>query len=93
MLSLQLSITGLVQGVGYRDAMRREARTLGLRGWVRNRRDGSVEARVEGEDAAVQALVAWAGRGPRGARVSGVESAPAEPLGGAPAGFEILPSA
>lgn len=76
-ISRQLRIRGLVQGVGFRDALRREAIARGCTGWVRNRRDGSVEARVEGESAAVEALIAWAGHGPPAARVSGVVAEPA----------------
>ena len=87
-----VNVRGRVQGIGYRAWAEDEALARGLEGWVRNRRDGSVEAQVEGEEAAVQALLAWARRGPRAARVSGVRSEPAEPLASA-AGFEILPSA
>ncbi len=64
-----LRITGLVQGVGFRDAMVVEANRVGARGWVRNRSDGSVEAVVAGNEEHVQAMLAWARRGPRGARV------------------------
>ena len=66
----RLVITGRVQGVGYRDWLVGEARALGLRGWVRNRRDGSVEAIAAGD--AVDALVERAWRGPMMARVNGV---------------------
>lgn len=72
----RLRIRGLVQGVGYRWSMVGEARRLGVNGWVRNRRDGSVEAVVGGEPLAVEAMVAWAKRGPPGAGVESVEVSP-----------------
>jgi acylphosphatase len=69
----RLRIHGLVQGVGFRYSLHREAQRLGLAGWVRNRRDGTVEAVVAGPASCVEALVAWAHRGPPSARVTRVE--------------------
>jgi acylphosphatase len=68
-MAKHLIIRGRVQGVGFRDAMRREAERLGVTGWVRNRRDGTVEAVVAGNADAVSAIVAWAHRGPPAAKV------------------------
>ena len=76
MITLELHISGRVQGVGFRDALRDEARRLGVTGWVRNRRDGSVEALAQGDAAAVDALLAWARRGPPGSRVDDVRVRP-----------------
>lgn len=86
----RLRIHGLVQGVGFRFAMHREALRLGLAGWVRNRRDGSVEAVVAGPAPAVDAIVAWSQRGPPAARVDRVEATPED---GAFEAFETHPSA
>jgi acylphosphatase len=69
MVTRQIRVRGRVQGVGYRDALRAEAQRLGVRGWVRNRADGSVEALLQGSAHAVESLVAWARRGPAHARV------------------------
>jgi acylphosphatase len=68
----RLLITGLVQGVGFRYAMAAQARMLGVAGWVRNRRDGSVEATVAGSAEQVAAMIAWSRRGPAGADVAHV---------------------
>jgi acylphosphatase len=66
-------VHGRVQGVFFRDSTAREAQAAGVAGWVRNRRDGAVEAVFEGERAAVEALVAFARSGPERARVEDVE--------------------
>ncbi|HMO49227.1 MAG TPA: acylphosphatase [Rubrivivax sp.] len=71
---LRLEIRGRVQGVGFRASLADEARRLGLRGWVRNRRDGSVEAMIAGPDEAVQQLLQWSRRGPPAARVDNMQS-------------------
>jgi acylphosphatase len=63
-------VEGFVQGVGYRDFIRRAALRLGVSGWVRNRADGSVEALVVGAPAEVEAMLAEMRRGPRGASVT-----------------------
>ena len=70
---VQVVITGRVQGVGYRASCQREAASLGLTGWVRNRWDGAVEALFEGEAALVDAMLDWCRAGPPMAYVSGVE--------------------
>jgi len=67
-----LVIRGLVQGVWFRGSMQREARRLGVVGWVRNCEDGNVEAEAAGTREAVQALVAWSHHGPSGAQVRNV---------------------
>ncbi len=85
----QLRIYGRVQGVWYRESMRMEAERLGVTGWVRNRRDGSVEALVQGSPAAVDAIVEWARRGPDFAQVTDVRIEEAE---GSFASFEKLHS-
>ncbi len=79
----RLVVHGHVQGVFYRESMRREALRLGIAGWVRNRADGTVEAHVEGTAAALEAIFAWAGRGSAEARVTRVEAADAAPEGAA----------
>lgn len=73
MRTCRLSIHGRVQGVGFRDSMRREALRLGVDGWVRNRIDGSVEATTRGEDRAIETLIDWSRRGPPAARVTRVD--------------------
>jgi len=70
---VNLTVRGRVQGVYFRAATQREARRLGLTGWVRNRQDGSVDVCAEGEEEALKELVAWANRGPSAARVERVD--------------------
>ena len=69
-ITKHLIIHGRVQGVGYRDGMRREAQRLGVGGWVRNRHDGTVEAVVHGWPDDVNAMLDWTRHGPPGARVT-----------------------
>ena len=87
MKTLRLVMHGCVQGVCFRDSMRREAQRLGVAGWVRNRIDGSVEAAVQGNPAAVDAIVRWAHHGPQFAHVERVEIEPHE---GSYTGFDII---
>ena len=74
-------VRGDVQGVFFRDSCRRKARSRGVAGWVTNRPDGAVEAVFEGEPDAVDALVDWCARGPRGADVASVDDTTEEPQG------------
>lgn len=90
-IARRLVVRGRVQGVGYRYAMVGVARHAGVHGWVRNVRDGTVEAFVQGNGAAVLTMVAWCERGPPGAGVAEVEvsdATPDETL----SGFETRPT-
>jgi acylphosphatase len=69
----RLLISGRVQGVGFRDWMRRQAQQLGVSGWVRNRHGGTVEAMVDGDPGAVAELLRACRRGPPGAEVSSID--------------------
>jgi len=89
--ALRLVITGRVQGVGYRAWMMDRAAALGLRGWVRNRSDRSVEALAIGDEVQLAALLAAAREGPRAARVTGVATSDAEDDG--TTGFSAKPTA
>ncbi len=72
MKRVRVHVSGIVQGVFFRAAARRVAADLNLTGWVRNMRDGGVEAIFEGEDAAVGKMVEWCQAGPPSARVDKV---------------------
>lgn len=87
-VAYSIRVTGHVQGVAYRAWARSEARLLGLRGWVRNRGDGSVEALVAGPEDKVDEMVAAMSEGPGAARVTDVWTEPTDPAA-VPAGFEI----
>jgi acylphosphatase len=71
---IEIIVRGRVQGVYFRATAEREARQHGLTGWVKNRKDGSVEMVVEGEEDAVKDFLAWAQLGPSTARVDKVET-------------------
>jgi acylphosphatase len=74
-MTIRAVIRGLVQGVFFRDSLRRVAVREGVTGWVENRPDGAVEAVLEGPPAAVERVLEFARHGPRGARVDSVETA------------------
>ncbi|HEY1504348.1 MAG TPA: acylphosphatase [Stellaceae bacterium] len=78
MAALRLEISGKVQGVGFRYFVTHCARRHGLRGWVRNRQDGSVEALLIGEEATVATVTELCRRGPPHARVDRLDAGPAE---------------
>jgi len=69
---VRVVVSGRVQGVFYRDSCRAEARRLGLRGWVRNRSDRTVEVVAEGPRDRVEQLLTWCRRGPPRATVTGI---------------------
>jgi acylphosphatase len=89
--SVHLTITGLVQGVGYRAWLADTARVHGLAGWTRNRRDGSVEAVLSGSDETVNAVIDACHQGPQSAAVAAVQVTPTD---APPAtSFDIHPTA
>jgi acylphosphatase len=88
--TVRLRIIGRVQGVGYRLWASRVATRLRLRGWVRNRLDGSVEALVSGAPEDVAAMVGACHNGPRGAQVTGVSATPDRDDGSI--GFDARPT-
>jgi acylphosphatase len=78
---VHVQVQGQVQGVGFREYARREAERLGVSGWVRNLRDGSVEARGDGEEAVLRAWIALLHGGPPSARVEGLREEWGDPAG------------
>ena len=74
-------VHGQVQGIGFRFSARVEAQRLGVYGWVRNRSDGAVEAEIEGEPAAVDAMLGWFDEGPPGASVTTMSASDLVPTG------------
>jgi acylphosphatase len=82
-----LTISGRVQGVFFRDSLRREAQARGVSGWARNTEEGTVEAVLEGESADVDRVVDWCRAGPSRAEVDEVRVGEREPAG--LSGFEI----
>lgn len=91
MRRVQAIARGVVQGVGYRETMRRVAVEAGASGWVRNRRDGSVEAEIEGTSVQVDEVLAWMVEGPPAAIVDDVQVQDIRLLSST--GFEVRPSA
>ena len=86
--AVQARVHGKVQGVGYRIWVRGEATELGLAGWVRNERDGSVTASIAGASAAVSTMIERLWQGPAGASVSRIDIEEIE-VSSAPSGFRI----
>ena len=81
MIRRQVVVHGVVQGVGFRYSAQLEADRLGVSGWVRNRRDGAVEAEIEGDEASVDVMLEWFASGPPGAVVRRTDVAELEPVG------------
>ena len=81
MIRRRVVVHGFVQGVYFRDSVRRRAVSTGVAGWVRNNREGTVEAVLEGDPDAVERVVDFCRDGPRGARVDDVEIVEEEPEG------------
>lgn len=73
MTTTHLLISGKVQGVFYRASAKKMADQLGVKGWIRNKPDGNVEAMVQGDDNILNRFIAWCKTGPNGARVSSVQ--------------------
>lgn len=94
MRRVHVLVEGDVQGVGYRYTMKMVAHEADVVGWVRNLRDGRVEAEFEGDDDAVDEVLAWMAEGPPGSRVDTARVAEAAPRGAAAEqSFEVASSA
>jgi acylphosphatase len=89
--TVRLKISGRVQGVGFRDWLSTKAHQHGLKGWVRNRRDGSVEVLLNGVSDLVDLFVYEAQRGPPGAQVRAIDEEPSTEK--PPSAFEVRPTA
>ncbi|HZQ61711.1 MAG TPA: acylphosphatase [Casimicrobiaceae bacterium] len=72
-IARRVVVSGRVQGVGFRESLVHLARRVGLVGWVRNVRDGTVEALLQGDERAVEHLIAWCRQGPPAAQVTQLE--------------------
>lgn len=86
-VSYRVVVSGHVQGVFYRASTRDKANELGLTGWVANRPDGCVDAQLEGEQSAVDEMIAWMRQGPSAARVEDLDVEPSRPEGAS--SFEV----
>jgi acylphosphatase len=86
-VACRLVVSGRVQGVFFRDSVRREAQRHGVAGWAANRADGTVEVVLEGPAPGVREVASFCSRGPRGAHVTDVEAGEREPQG--MSGFQI----
>jgi len=86
--AVELVVHGRVQGVFFRDSCRAEAQRAGVAGWVRNEPDGTVRARLEGDEQAVDRMLAWVEQGPQHAEVHRVDVEEVAPTG--LDGFQVL---
>ena len=81
MATYHVTVSGRVQGVWYRQSCRRRAEQAGVTGWVRNNPDGTVEAVIEGDQPAVDDVMAWMRSGPSNASVTSFDAQPVPPTG------------
>lgn len=90
--TVRVAIRGRVQGVGFRAWVHHQAELHGLSGWVRNRADGTVEAVFSGPAELVDVMLKACRRGPRGARVDGVDNSDVDSAEAGESGFRVLPT-